>query len=193
MSVSNILPRTSRPDVAQLTVCSAVFDASGGSENGQRANLSHVGRRQTLAHRFSAHVPAFCTFVGDVVVVRSEEQMVWIDACPDITAMENVHSVRDCSVPNFPRPPMHDLLTPLEHKTTVAALVKMPGPKDTVTVRRSPGIERQSFGERRLARRHDPSILAHSPTRPSPAIGGQGWVSRVNATRPAFHSTSGVP
>jgi len=69
--------------------------------NGDNVSLTNFGSAISAAQR--AVLPTFSYFVIRVVCVRSQPQMIRIDACWVVACMADAHAIRDGAVSDLPR------------------------------------------------------------------------------------------
>ncbi len=184
----DILPRPTGPDVSKCSVRHSVFATRLFCELGKSFDLAYFLWTKALSHSATLHRSAFGNFICNVIGVRSQKHMVWIDTDSDIASVKNLHPVRDWTMLVFPRPTMGALNAPLKHQPAISALVEVTAPKDAARYWLWMGVKFKSLTERTLAGWHNAAILAHSLNRPRQAVAGQGRSRRVNAARPAYYA-----
>lgn len=118
------------------------------------------------AVRMAPRLPPLGHLVCRVVSIGAEKQMGRVDAAGHITAMANVHSVRDGAVRRFPSEAMGRALvaTPLQ---LAVALTTMDGaqPENTAILIRGRAVVRQPLCQGPMARHHKSFSLCSSHDR----------------------------
>jgi hypothetical protein len=77
---------------------------------------------------------AFANHIGNVVLLRSEKQMLWVNTPPVVAVMADIEAVRNgCSVMQFVREAVHQMRSAIDahHAVAVRRFVSSPKPAAT--------------------------------------------------------------
>lgn len=130
--------------------------------------------------------------IGHVVGVRSEEQVIRVDAGWVVALVANGHTRRDLSISQSPRQSVGQVSLFADINPTVSRLVHPAQPKSATAHRFWNGVKIQSLRRREATRRTKVSTFSNSHLKLRTADDGQGSGGARNVVQPANYSTIGA-
>jgi len=131
----------------------------------------------------------FAVPVNRVVLVGAKEQVIDIHAEWRIACVADAQIIWNSAIRALPHHAVRAPVLPLPRYNPVSALGLLSRPQKA-SGRIRAGIMRKALHERPFTHHTLSSSVGHNLNCSSKAVAGQGWTSRVNASQPAFYSTT---